>query len=194
MNNLLTRIAFLTMKQVGIIALVMGFLFYKFMYDDGSDLDPMIAQAQTELSEEQNRKEQTEKTLKTRDKLQDILSKLTERYEELSRQIPTDINDFEINRQLNALIQAARVKPFSRKPMDPVNGPVIVELPYEMRLVGGYNELAQFVYLVSTTERVMVVKGLKMEAQQPYDGRLTFDVKLSAYKLTSASAAKAEAK
>ena len=194
MNNLLTRIAFLTTKQVGIIALVMGFLFYKFMYDDGSDLDPAIAQAQTELSEEQNRKEQTEKTLKTRDKLQDILSKLTERYEELSRQIPTDINDFEINRQLNSLIQAARVKPFSRKPMDAVNGPVIVELPYEMRLVGGYNELSQFVYLVSTTERVMVIKSLKMEALQPYDGRLTFDVKLSAYKLTSASAAKAEAK
>lgn len=183
--NLLARLAFLTTKQVGIIALVMGFLFYKTLYDDGSDLNPQIATAQAELAQEQEKKVQTEKTLEARDKLQEILTKLTDKYEELSRQVPTELNDFEVNKQINALVQAARVKPLARKPLEQVDGPVIVELPYEIKLVGGFNELAQFVYLVSTMERVMVVKSLKLEPNDPYDGRVVFDVKVSAYKLAS---------
>lgn len=183
--NFLTRLAFLTTKQVGVIALILGFAFYQTMYDDGSDLEPLIAQERANLVTEQERKSTTDKALEKRDRLQEILTKLTDRYEELSRQIPTDISDYEVNKQINSLIQGARIRPLARKPLDQVNVGVLEELPYELKLQGGYNEMAQFVYMISTTERVMVVKKIKVVPQDPYDGRLVFEMTVAAYKLAS---------
>lgn len=184
--NFLTRIAFLTTKQVAVISLMLAFAFYQTMYDDGSDLEPIIAQERSNLAQEQERKATTDKALEKRDRLQEILTKLTDRYEGLSRQIPTEISDYEVNKQINSLIQSTRIRPLARKPLEQVNVGVLEELPYELKLQGGYNEMAQFVYMVSTAERVMVVKKLKVAPQQDsYDGRLVFDITLAAYKLSA---------
>jgi len=188
--NFLTRIAFLTTKQVGVISLILAFVFYQTMFDDGSDLEPVISQERANLAMEQERKTTTDKALEKRDRLQEILSKLTDRYEELSRQIPTEISDYEVNKQINSLIQAARIRPLARKPLEQVNIGVLEELPYELKLQGGFNEMAQLVYMISTAERVMVVKKIKVVPQEPYDGRLVFEMTVAAYKLATKPADK----
>lgn len=191
--NILMRIAFLSMKQVGFIALAVTGLFYNMMFDDvaGADLVPRINQLQAEVAAEEVKKADTEKTLKERDRLQEILAKLTDRYETLSRQIPTEINDSDLNKQINNLIQAAKVRPLSRKPLGAKSAGVLEELSYNLKLMGGFNDLAQFVYLVSTLEQVMVVKTIKMEPvdANAYDGKLSCEVIVSAYKLSQLSSA-----
>lgn len=187
MNNFMMRLAFLTPKQVGIFALVATGLFYYFMFEDvaGDNLLPQIESLRGELQKEQAKKADTERTLKERDRLQETLAKLTDRYEVLSRLIPTQINDSDLNKQMNQLIQEAKVRPQGRKPLGTKNLGVLDEISYNLKLAGGYNEFGRFVYLVSTLERVMVVKTIKMVPTDPYDGRVIGDVVVAAYKLAA---------
>lgn len=187
MNNLLSRIAFLTTKQVGIISLVVAFLFYYSLYDDGTDLEPRIAQLKLQLNEQQQKKVETERALAKRDKLAETLANLTAKYESLSRIVPIDLNSSELNRQIDQLKKTSRINQVAREPQKVTPGPVIDEWPVRLEFVGAYNDIAQFIYQASTTEKVMVVKDFKITSVEPYDGRLKFEVRIAAYKLTNNS-------
>ena len=187
MNNLLNRIAFLTTKQVGFISLVIAGLFYSTMFDDGSDLEPQIAQLQAQLAEQQGKKVETEKALAKRDKLAETLANLTAKYESLSRIVPIDLNSSELNRQIDQLKKTSRINQVAREPQKVNPGSVIDEWPVRLEFVGAYNDIAQFIYQASTTEKVMLVKDFKITSTDPYDGRLRFEVQVAAYKLANTS-------
>ncbi len=183
MNNFLARIAFLTTKQVAIFSIIAGGLFYYFMFDDGSSLEPQIVALQGQLQEQEGKKLQTENALKKRDHLQDTLANLTSKYESLSRLVPIEMNSSELNKQIDQLRKTSRINQISRKPLDIVKGAILDEWPVEMKFVGAYNDVAQFIYQASTTEKVMLVRKFKIIASEPYDGRLNFEISVSAFKL-----------
>jgi type IV pilus assembly protein PilO len=183
MNDLITRIAFLTTKQVGFFSLLLGVGFYFTLFDDGSDMNPQIVQLQNQLTEQQNKKIETEKALAKRDKLAETLANLTVKFENLSRIVPGDLNSFDLNRQIDQLNKTTRIAQVLREPEKVIPGKVIDEWPVRMEFVGAYGDIAQFVYQASTTEKVMLVKGFKITSPDPYDGRLKFEVRIAAYKL-----------
>lgn len=189
MNNLLTRIAFLTTKQVAFIALAIGGFYWYSFFDDGSSLDPQIAALTSQLQVQQGKKSQTESALKKRDHLQETLATLTANYESLRRLVPIEMNSFELNKQIDQLRKTSRINQTSRKPLDivKVKDGLLDEWPVELKFIGAYSDIAQFVYQASTTEKVMLVKKLKIVSADPYDGRLSFDITVSAYKLSNPS-------
>jgi Tfp pilus assembly protein PilO len=200
MNKILSRIAFLTTKQVGIIALFCGAFYWYALFDDGSSLDPQIANLNQQLQEQVRKKGETEAALKKRDNLKEILTNLTAKYENLSRLVPIELNSSDLNRQLDQLRKTSRVSQISRKPDQIVKGPILDEWPVQMSFQGAYNDIAQFVYQASTTEKVMLVKKIKISSPEAaatqssaYDGKLNFDVTISAVKVASAEAAAAPA-
>ncbi len=188
MNKLLVRLAFLTTKQVGFIALVVGFIYWNTVFDDGSSLDPQISNLQAQLQQEQRKKTETEEALKKRDHLQETLASLTAKYENLSRLVPIELNSSDLNRQLDQLARTSRISQLSRRPKPIVSGKVLDEWPVEMQFTGSYGDIAQFVYQTSVTEKVMLVKKLKITSPKDYDGRLNFDVIVAAVKLSAARA------
>lgn len=189
MNKFLTRIAFLTTKQVAIIALAAGGLYWYSFFDDGSSLDPQIAALAKQLQEQETKKVQTVSALKERDHLQETLANLTSKYESLSRLVPIDLNSSELNRQIDQLRKTSRINQLSRKPKEIKTGKILDEWPVELKFIGAYNDIAQFIYQASTTEKVMLVRKFTIKAVEPYDGRLNFDINVSAFKLSAPIAA-----
>lgn len=185
MNKLLTRIAFLTTKQIGFIAIAMGAFYWNFFFDDGSSLQPQIVTLQGQIQQQETKKIQTETALKKRDSLQETLANLTAKYESLSRLVPIEMNSSELNRQIDQLRKTTRINQISKKPLEIARGPILDEWPVEMKFVGAYNDIAQFIYQASITEKVMLVRKFKISSIEPYSGRLSFDISVSAFKIAT---------
>ncbi len=186
--NFLLKLAFIPSKQLGFFALVIGGLFYVSpFFDDGSSLDMTINGLRNQITQEEERKVKTEQVLGERDRLQETLAKLTDQYEVLSRKIPSELTSSEVNKQINELIQEAKLKSLARKPLPEKNIGILDEIPYELTLQGTFNEIGQFINDVSTSERVILVKSFNLTSasNQLYSGQLTFKVVISAYKLSS---------
>jgi Tfp pilus assembly protein PilO len=185
--NLLFKLAFITSKQLAMLALgVAGIFYISPFYDDGSNLENQIMRLRTEITQEEDKKVKTQQILGERDRLQEILSKLTEQYEDLSRKIPTELSSSEVNRVINDLIQSAKLKSLSRKPLLENNIGILDEIPFELELQGTFNNIGQFLYLVSTLERVMLVKTITINTNgKSYDKFLTLRAIVAAYKLSN---------
>lgn len=185
--NLLFKLAFITSKQLAMLVLGVAGLFYiSPMYDDGSAIEVQITQLRGQIVQEEQNKVKTQQILSERDRLQETLTKLTEQYEDLSRKIPTELSSSEVNRVINDLIQSAKLKSLSRKPLEEKNIGILDEIPFELELQGTFSNVGQFLYLVSTLERVMLVKTLTIHASnQSYDKILTLKTRVAAYKLSS---------
>jgi Tfp pilus assembly protein PilO len=185
MNPMLLKIAFLPGKVVLLIAFgVAGFFYMSPFYDDGSSIAPQVKALQEELILEEEKKVKTQQILSERDRLQEKLTNLTENYEQLSRKIPSELPSVEVNRQLNEIIQASKLRPVERNPGKTENIGILDEIPMEFNFVGGFSDVGQFIYLVSTSERVMVVKAFELKSlNTSYNGQLAFKVKMALYKL-----------
>jgi Tfp pilus assembly protein PilO len=185
--NLLFKLAFITSKQLAILVIGVAVVFYfSPLYDDGSSLEIQITQLKSTITEAEEKKIKTQQILSERDRLQEILSKLTEQYEDLSRRIPTELSSSEVNRVINELIQSAKLKSLSRKPLTEMNIGILDEIPFELELQGTFSSIGHFLYLVSTLERVMLVKSIIINTNgKSYDKFLTLKTKVAAYKLSS---------
>lgn len=186
--NFLLKLAFIPSKQLGAFAILVSALFYYSpFFDDGSSLLSTINALRTQINQEEERKVKTEQILGERDRLQETLAKLTDQYEVLSRKIPSELTSSEVNKQINELIQNAKLKSLSRKPLAEQNIGILDEIPYELTLQGSFNEIGQFINTVSNSERVILVKSFTIVPAQSavYNGQLTFNVVISAYKLSS---------
>ncbi len=187
--NFLLKLAFIPTKQLALVAMVIGGLFYVSpFYDDGSSLDVTISGLRSQIASEEERKVKTEQILGERDRLQETLAKLTDQYEVLSRKIPSELTSSEVNKQINELIQNAKLKSLGRKPLKEENIGILDEIPYELTLQGTFSEIGQFINAVSTSERVILVKSFNLkpaEVPSTYIGQLKFSVVISAYKLSS---------
>lgn len=186
MNDFLVKIAFMPSKIVLFSMLGIGFLFWMSpFYDDGSSLKNQILALREELSLEEEKKVKTQQILSERDRLQEKLTQLTEQYEELSRKIPSELSSSEVDRQILELIQAAKLKSIKREPLPDQNIGILDEIPYELNLSGTFADIGNFVYLVSTSERVMLVKNLEFSPSNPFNGQISFKVIMAAYKLSA---------
>lgn len=185
--NLLFKLAFITSKQLGMLILgVAGIFYISPVYDDGSSLETQINSLKSQIVQEEQNKVKTQQILSERDRLQEILTKLTTQYEDLSRKIPTDLSSSEVNRIINDLIQSAKLKSLARKPLMEQNIGILDEIPFELELQGTFTNIGQFLYLVSTMERVMLVKSLTINTNgKSYDKFLTLKTVVAAYKLSN---------
>lgn len=184
--SLILKLAFVTSKQLAMLVLGVAGLFYiSPFYDDGSNLEGQISSLRSQITEEEQKKVKTQQVLGERDRLQEILSQLTEQYEDLSRRIPTELSSSEVNKTINDLIQSAKLKSLARKPLMEQNIGILDEIPFELELQGTFSDIGQFLYLVSTLERVMLVKSFVINSKQTYNRVLTMKMIVAAYKLSS---------
>lgn len=184
----------LAKQQIGkilIIGLGVTVLYYFTLYNDGSSIDAQIAQTSTQLQDEQNKKKDTDATLKQVKEMQEKVGQLSQKYEQISRRLPATLFSIDINKAIDDFASNAGVSVKAKKPGENVKKAVVEEVPVDVSLEGSYAELAQFTFLVSSSERMTRVKNIVLSEPEAGSKKLKFEGQVVGYKLASEEKKKA---
>ncbi|WP_347357058.1 type 4a pilus biogenesis protein PilO [Bdellovibrio sp.] len=183
MNKIFDTLAVQTIGKILMIGLALTGLYWNFIYDDGSAVDAQIATVNQQLQEEENKKKDTDATLKQVQEMQEKVGQLSQKYQEISRRLPAVLFSIDINKAIDDFARNAGVSVKSKKPGENVKKEVVEEVPVEVSLEGSYAELAQFTFLVSTAERMARVQNIVLTESEPGSKKLKFEGQVVGYKL-----------
>nr|BFD58626.1 hypothetical protein CKG001_07330 [Bdellovibrio sp. CKG001]BFD62051.1 hypothetical protein BdHM001_07320 [Bdellovibrio sp. HM001] len=183
MNKLFDTLAVQTIGKILVIGLALTGLYWNFIYDDGSAVDAQIATVNQQLQEEENKKKDTDATLKQVQEMQEKVGQLSQKYQEISRRLPAVLFSIDINKAIDDFARNAGVSVKSKKPGENIKKEVVEEVPVEVTLEGSYAELAQFTFLVSTAERMARVQNIVLSEAEPGSKKLKFEGQVVGYKL-----------
>ncbi|AHZ86919.1 hypothetical protein Bb109J_c0780 [Bdellovibrio bacteriovorus] len=183
MNKLFDLLAVQTIGKILMIGLGLTAMYWNFMYDDGSAVDAQIVTVNQQLQEEENKKKDTDATLKQVQEMQEKVGQLSQKYQEISRRLPAVLFSIDINKAIDDFARNAGVSVKSKKPGENIKKEVVEEVPVEVSLEGTYAELAQFTFLVSTAERMARVQNVVISESEPGSRKLKFEGQVVGYKL-----------
>lgn len=183
MNKFFQALVNYTLQQVLIFGIVAGLAYYFLLFDDGGTIQSSIQGIQAQIQQEEVRKKDTEATLKEAQRMKDAVVQLSRQYQEISRRIPSNLTSIELNRNIDAFARNSGVSIKSRKPLAIVSKEIVDEVPVQITLEGGYSDLAQFLYLVSSAERVTSIKTFLMRPVERQASRVRFEGTVIGYQL-----------
>lgn len=183
MNKFFETISAYSMGKAFIVGLAIAGLYFFTMYDDGSAVDAQMTSVNQQLKEQEAKKKDTDATLKQVREMQDKVGRLSTQYQEISRRLPSALFSIDINKSIDAFGRNAGVNVKTKKPAENIRKEVVEEVPVDVSLEGSYSELAQFVYLVSSAERMSRVKNITITEVSPGAKKLKFDGQVVGYKL-----------
>jgi type IV pilus assembly protein PilO len=182
MSKFFDTLSTFTYGKTFMLGLLVGAVFYFTLYDDGSAVEAQIASVSQQLSAEEAKKKDTDATLKQVREMQEKLGRLSQQYQEISKRLPTVLFSIDINKAIDAFARGATVSIKQKKPGENIKREVVEEVPVDVTLEGTYAQLAQFVYLVSSSERLARVKNIVISEQE--GGKpLKFEGQVVGYKL-----------
>lgn len=185
MNKFFETLAAQQISKVLMIGLAITGLYWYALYDDGSAIDAQIAQISQDLKTEENKKKDTDATLQQVKEMQEKVGQLSQKYEQISKRLPSTLFSIDINKSIDDFARNAGVYVKSKKPGENVKKAVVEEVPVSVSLEGTYAELAQFTFLVSTSERMARVKNITVTEPESGSKKLRFEGQVVGYKLAS---------
>jgi type IV pilus assembly protein PilO len=186
MNNLLQKFAALSMSKILIVGILFGGFYYMTAYDDGSSLSNRITQVNSALAEQEVKKKETDQALQQVKEMQEKVGLLGEQYQEISRRLPSVLFSIDINKAIDGFARTAGVSVKAKRPGANIKSEVVEEVPVEVELEGSYVELAQFIYYVSSAERMSRVKNvIIVDGPEKSLKKLKFTGTVVGYKLAS---------
>lgn len=184
MNSIFERLAFYSMLQIIGFGLVAGLLYYFIAYDDGSVLQRSIATISQEIQTEEVKKTDTEATLRQEATMKASVGELSAQYSEIAKQLPSTLMSIDINRGIDSFARSSGVSVKSKRPAELIKKEIVDEVPVDVSLEGTYGELAQFVYYVSTSEKLSRVRNFVISpSQEPKSKKLIFEGQIVGYKI-----------
>lgn len=194
MNKFFETISTYSMGKALIIGLAIAGFYFFTLYDDGSAIEANIANINTQLTQQEAKKKDTDATLKQVREMQDTVGRLSTQYQEISRRLPSALFSIDINKSIDGFARNAGVNVKAKKPGENVRREVVEEVPVEVSLEGSYAELAQFVYLVSSAERMSRVKNITITDPGTGLKKSKFEGQVVGYKLAPEKPKTAEKK
>lgn len=188
MNKLLEMLGNLSIGKAVGASLLAGVVYYFMFFNDGASIDIQIADINGQLQQAELKKKDTDATLAQVHEMQEKIGRLSSQYQEISRRLPSILVSMDINKAIDNFGRNSGVKVKSKRPGDNIRREVVEEVPVSIALEGTYTELAQFVYLVSSAERMSRVKDVVVELPPPNDegtkpGKLKFEGMVVGYKI-----------
>lgn len=183
MNKFFQSIVKYPLSQILLFSLLIGAGYYYLVYDDGSAIQGEISTLEREIKEEETKRVDTESTLKEETRMTEALTVLTQQYQELSRKLPSSLTSIDINKNIDIFARNSGTSIKSRRPDPVVHREIIDEVPVVLSIEGGYSELAQFLYFVSSSERVTALRKFVIQPLDPKSTRLRMEGTVLGYKL-----------
>lgn len=185
MNKIFERIAGYTITQACIAGIVFGAIYYFFMYNDGTTIDAQIRTFQDQIRQEEVKKRDTENALKEEALIKESVGRLSQQFQEVSRRLPTTLFSIDISKSIDMFVQSSGVNLKSKKPGTTVKKDLVDEVPVSVIVEGGYSEIAQFIYQISSAERLTRVKNFVITPLEDKSSRrLRFEGQIVGYKLS----------
>lgn len=182
MNQIFARLVLYTNVQILSFGAIVTLIFYFTVYDDGGMLRQQIATLRSALAEEQEKKNETDRLLQEESRMKESIAILSQQYQEISRRLPSSLTSIELNRNIDMFARNAGVSIRARKPLEVVRGNIIEEVPIEVNLQGSFAELAQFIFVVSSSERVTALQRFSITPIER-STRLNFEGVVVGYQL-----------
>jgi Tfp pilus assembly protein PilO len=187
---MLTKLAALSQKSALLIGVVVGGFYYMWGFDDGSKIKIQLNKAKDVLAKEKAVRAQSEAVMQEFGKQKEAFLNLESQYQMASQELPTDIGISEVLKSIDKLSEMTGVTVKSKE-----QGRTILRketqlelVPFTVVLEGGFSSLVQFLYYVSTLERVIRVKDFKISDESTkspsnYKGKVNLKVELLAFRM-----------
>ncbi len=183
MNKFFETLSSYSFGKVGVIALVAAGLYWYMLYDDGSAIDAQISAVSQQLREQESKKADTDNTLKQVREMQEKVGQLTAKYQEISRRLPTDLYSIDINKAIDSFAKASGVSIKLKRPGDNIKKEVVEEVPVDVSVEGTFAQISQFVYVVTSAEKMTRVKNVVISESADGAKRLKLDAQVVGFKL-----------
>lgn len=185
MNKIFDVLIAYSYGKVLIIGLAVAGFFYFTLYDGGEAIEAQMTSISRQLQEEEAKKKDTDAALKLVREMQDKVGRLSAQYQEISRRLPSALFSLDINKAIDEFGRNAGVNVKAKQPAENIRREVVEEVPVDVSLEGSYSELAQFVYLVSSAERLARVKNITITDDGTGAKKLKFEGQVVGYKLAT---------
>jgi type IV pilus assembly protein PilO len=169
MNPFVVKFGSMEMSKVFFIAAILGFFYYFKVFNDGSEIEARISSLQQELSLESSKKQETQKALGEVERMRKAVGELGNRYQDLIRQLPTELTSLEINRSIDEFSRDSGINIVSRQPENGISNEIFVEELVTIEAESDYSKLAQFIYFLSRSERLIAIKNFNIRRASESD-------------------------
>src|SRR5688572_20317907 len=160
MNKLLKQLATLDNQKILVGAVLVGLIYYAVLYNDGATIETEIATVRQEVNAEEEKKKDTVATLAEEKRMKQAVVILSEQYQVISKTLPTQLSEHEINGALQGYARDTRVRIKSSRPGVPEKMEIVQEVPWEITLEGKFPEIMKFITHVSSSERLTRLKSI----------------------------------
>ena len=169
MNELKERIALMEFPKILVIALFIGGAYYWQFFNDGSQLESRLGDLDKKVESEKKKKTETQKTLAEQDRMGQSIEVLNKQFVEISKRIPAELTSVDINKIIDGFVRMSGVNMLTRSPLLPVKGEIVEEVPIEIKARGKTEQIAQFIYLLTTGEKILRIKNINMTLDDNLD-------------------------
>lgn len=183
MNKFFARLVNFSLQQILVFGVVAGLAYYFLIFDDGGGFRGDIASLRTELNKQEEKKKETDAALREEARMKETIVQLSQKYQEIARRLPMNLSSIELNRNIDAFARNSGASIKARKPMPAQEREIVTEVPIQVTLEGSFADLAQFVQLVSSSERVATVRNFVMTPLDNRGSRLKFEGRVVGYQL-----------
>ena len=188
MKKVYEILAGIDFQKTLIISVVLAIAFYYSpFFEDGSVVQAQIVQMNTQLQVEETKKKETDASLKQVHEMQEKIGRLSSQYLEISRRLPSVLGSIDINKAIDDFARISGVNIKMKRPGEIVKKEIYDEVPVTINIEGSYAELAQFVFMVSSAERMSKVRDIVIESDYQNGkvrGKLKFEGVVMGYKIS----------
>lgn len=166
-QQLLEQFVSFSMQKILTIGLVIGGMYYFTAYNDGSNLKIQSDSLRNQLQQEEEKEKDTRKTLEEKDRMEKEVNKLISEYKDISGKLPTSLSGIDVVKLIDASAKESKVTVKKQSAGEIVSKEVHEEIPIKIELKGSFQQVSQFVYLISNNERISRVRNLRISSTDP---------------------------
>lgn len=187
MKALIDKFLLLPYNQIFIAMAVIGGLYFYLYFDMGTNLDNQLSSINSQISQEEVKKKETEALLKKEEILKNKSKQMIADVAELQKKVPQDQKHSDLiilvsnfAKQLNLKVVSATQG--GRQKLD-----YFEKLDINIELSGKYNDLMMFATNVSNDDQVLKLEGIEFNRQNlnVAESPLSLKAKLIGYKQIS---------
>ena len=173
----------LNFGQTAALALIVGGLYWMNVYNDGSKLVAQIAETQTSLQAEEEKKKETDKVKEKEAAIKNEVGALSDKFREVTARFPVNLKSDEIISTVNQLAKSSNVRVVTVKKESVETRELYEEIPVRLEVTGTFNNLMMLMYNIGTLERVTNLGNFEFSSTtNEYTGTLKLITKVIGYK------------